>query len=102
MWAAAHCFQPPLRAPTQHTRKRCAGWTSFEYHDDVLQEAARRHPALTLRCVGGGRIKHDAARRTIHVYGFSQAYGRANHEAAVEILRAAYPAYSLTWSDDGY
>ncbi len=86
------------------------GWAS--YHDDIYQPsksavleaaAAVKADAVVVSCAGGGRIRHDAASQTILVYGYSQAYGRADHQIAVEALKAAYPGYSsITFSNDGY
>jgi hypothetical protein len=39
------------------------------------------------------------------IYGFSQAYGRADHSRTAELVRRAFPAYAadaVVWSNDGY
>ena len=56
------------------------------------------------KCLGGGRIKTDAKNKTIFVYGYSNAYGRYDHqhEKSVEMLKEVYPDYKITWSNDGY
>lgn len=79
------------------------GATEAEYHINVLELAKAKHPGVPMRCIGGGRIQHDAAAKTILVYGYSVQFGRANHERAVELLKAAFPDYaSITFSNDGY
>jgi hypothetical protein len=83
-------------------RVRAVGFAgpAYGYHDDIFQATVRAHPGLSLRCLGGGRIAHGAAH--IKVYGFSQAFGRANHEVTVDIIRRAYPTYAVEWSNEGY
>lgn len=39
-------------------------------YDKTLEEV--QSLGLDSECVGGGRIKHDAAAKKIHVYGYSQ------------------------------
>ncbi|XP_065171107.1 14 kDa phosphohistidine phosphatase-like isoform X2 [Atheta coriaria] len=51
---------------------------------------------------GGGRIQHDPDVKMIKVYGYSQGYGKADHELTVEILKKKYPGYDISWSDEGY
>ncbi|KHJ80740.1 Janus/Ocnus family protein [Oesophagostomum dentatum] len=51
------------------------GYAKCEYHDDILkvaQEAAGS--GCKLKCVGGGKIKHDDKRKDILVYGTSQVW----------------------------
>ncbi len=92
------------------------GWAS--YHDDVYQpsktavlEAAAAGSAsgsgkatdIVISCAGGGRIRHESDKKEILVYGYSQGYGRADHQIAVDALKLAYPHYtSITFSNDGY
>lgn len=56
------------------------------------------------KCLGGGRIKTDLKNKTIHVYGYSNAYGRYEnqHEKSVEMLKEVYPDYKITCSNEGY
>ncbi len=78
---------------------RGAKWA--EYHDDIFQsekssivDAASRKAGLVVSCVGGGRILHDVVKKQIEVYGYSVGYGKADHAAAVGLLREAYPSYA--------
>ncbi|KAK9692973.1 Janus/Ocnus family (Ocnus) [Popillia japonica] len=54
------------------------------------------------KVLGGGRIAHDAAAKAIKVYGYSQGYGKADHQVAVALIKKFYPNYAITWSDEGY
>ncbi|KAH1005442.1 hypothetical protein HUJ04_006431 [Dendroctonus ponderosae] len=54
------------------------------------------------KVLGGGRIKHDPGAKTINVYGYSQGFGKADHELSVDIIKTQYPSYQITWSDEGY
>jgi phosphohistidine phosphatase len=79
------------------------GYLKKTYHADVMDEAISRAGAgASAECLGGGRIEHDAAKKTLLVYGYSQAYGRGDHAAAVEMLRGKFPSYEITWTNDGY
>mmetsp|Transcript_59834 Transcript_59834/g.129721 ORF Transcript_59834/g.129721 Transcript_59834/m.129721 type:complete len:123 (+) Transcript_59834:294-662(+) len=90
---------------TLRARKLVRGYNGCEFHADVLSLATTRlvDPNITLNCVGGGRINHDAEHKKIHIYGYSQGFGRADHASATELCREAFGAdYTLTWSDQGY
>lgn len=82
------------------------GYKWAEYHADIfddfeLKEA--RNAGVQYECVGGGRILHEPAKKEILVYGYSQGFGRANHEISVDLLKVRYPDYSsITFSNDGY
>ena len=56
------------------------------------------------KCLGGGRIKTEPEKKTIFVYGFSNAYGRYEnqHEKSVEMLKEVFPDYKITCSNEGY
>ncbi|EKX49252.1 hypothetical protein GUITHDRAFT_104780 [Guillardia theta CCMP2712] len=68
------------------------GYAWAEYHDDIYQDVhakLKQSGKITeSECVGGGRIQHDASSKHLKVYGYSQAYGRADHAKSVELLRA--------------
>jgi phosphohistidine phosphatase len=53
-------------------------------------------------CPGGGRILHESDKKQILVYGYSQGFGRADHQKAVEILKKTFNDYKITFSNDGY
>ena len=90
----------PGRAPVTVVR----GYLKKTYHVDVMDEAlARAGAGASAECLGGGRIEHDAAKKTLFVYGYSQAFGRGDHAQAVELLRGKFPDYAeIKWSNDGY
>lgn len=57
---------------------------------------------LKCDCVGGGRIEHSPAKKTIHIYGYSTGYGQADHKISVELVKKEYPEHTVTWSNEGY
>ncbi|CAH1402064.1 unnamed protein product [Nezara viridula] len=71
---------------------------------DIYDETVQKLNALKLdsECIGGGRIQHDPLEKKIKVYGYSQGFGKADHEVSVEILKEVYGDYDITWSDEGY
>jgi Janus/Ocnus family (Ocnus) len=52
--------------------------------------------------LGGGRISHDPAAATVHVFGYSSAFGPAPHEVAAALLRRWMPLHTVTTSYEGY
>ncbi|KAJ9587003.1 hypothetical protein L9F63_019400 [Diploptera punctata] len=80
------------------------GFSWGAFHGDIYDKTLEQVQALGLdsECVGGGRIKHEAANKKILVYGYSQGFGKADHEVTVGLLKKKYPDYNVSWSDDGY
>ena len=79
------------------------GYNGCEYHADVLERSEPRLSAAGLSevdCVGGGRIKRDE--KSVFVYGYSQAFGRANHAQTAELVKARFPQLEVSWSNEGY
>uniref|UniRef100_A0A5S6QJJ3 Janus/Ocnus family protein n=1 Tax=Trichuris muris TaxID=70415 RepID=A0A5S6QJJ3_TRIMR len=74
------------------------GFRNCEYHDDILDEIKPEllEKKLSFKCNGGGRIHHDSLQKKIEVYGYSQAYGKADHELTVEQLRECFPGYNIS------
>ena len=55
--------------------------------------------------LGGGRIKHDSARKHILIYGFSYGFpweGEPRHDISQKLVKEAYPGYEVETSDEGY
>ena len=82
-----------------------------EFHKGVKQETERalqrdpRTAGLAVSCPGGGRIRHEPEQARTFVYGYSNAYGRGDHELACELIRRAFPAFpaeNVSFSNDGY
>ncbi|KAL6264796.1 hypothetical protein P5V15_004893 [Pogonomyrmex californicus] len=69
---------------------------------DEVDEQIKKHAGLQANCVGGGRIEHDPDEKTIKVYGYSQGFGKADHDVSVELLKKKYPTYNITCSNEGY
>jgi phosphohistidine phosphatase len=84
------------------------GYTFAEYHADIYQKAKLEVASDGVECevAGGGRIKHQppsaGSTGSILVYGYSIAYGKADHEISVECLKRTFPNYSISFSDEGY
>lgn len=80
------------------------GSSEAEYHADVYERYSPSIEALGFdtRPLGGGRIAHNPEQKTLKVYGYSVAYGKADHTVTEKILRIKYPDYHITTSDEGY
>ncbi|RUS83710.1 hypothetical protein EGW08_008558 [Elysia chlorotica] len=78
------------------------GTAQAEYHADIYDhlDSSLEDIGLTCECLGGGRIDHNAAAKSIEVYGLSQGYGKADHTIAVRLLREKYPDYTTISSSD--
>ncbi|XP_012288283.1 14 kDa phosphohistidine phosphatase-like [Orussus abietinus] len=73
-----------------------------DIYDEVGEQLKKFGSGLDTECLGGGRIDHDAAKKNIKVYGYSQGFGKADHRVSVGLLKKKYPDYEITWSDEGY
>ncbi|XP_063972625.1 14 kDa phosphohistidine phosphatase-like [Diachasmimorpha longicaudata] len=82
------------------------GYARCQWHADIYDEIGnelKKYGAgLDTECVGGGRINHSAEEKTIKVYGYSQGFGKADHQVSVGLLNKKYPDYDITCSDEGY
>ncbi|XP_023311894.1 14 kDa phosphohistidine phosphatase-like [Anoplophora glabripennis] len=87
------------------------GYAECPYHSDIndkvtgeLQQlkASKAIRDWRSKVLGGGRINHDAEAKDIKVYGYSQGYGKADHQLTVDILKKQYPDYNVGFSDEGY
>ncbi|KAK3911727.1 14 kDa phosphohistidine phosphatase [Frankliniella fusca] len=74
------------------------------YHADIYEETQEKIEKLGFEteCVGGGRIEHNPNEKKLKVYGYSQGYGRADHEITSDLIKKEYPDYNVSWSNDGY
>ncbi|KAL1454428.1 hypothetical protein WDU94_010686 [Cyamophila willieti] len=74
-----------------------------EFHSDIYDTFVATLPeTLDTECVGGGRIKHNPDEKKIHVYGYSQGFGKADHAITKQLLDEKYTDYTVDWSDEGY
>ncbi|XP_060064232.1 14 kDa phosphohistidine phosphatase-like [Ylistrum balloti] len=81
------------------------GSSKAAYHADIyeLLEPIIEEKGLDCECVGGGRIEHDASSKKIKIYGYSQAYGKADHTVTYLMLQRKYGSdYNVTFNNDGY
>lgn len=74
------------------------------FHADIYEATQEKIEKLGLEteCVGGGRIEHNPSEKKLKVYGYSQGYGRADHEVTTELLKKEFPDYNISWTNDGY
>ena len=47
-------------------------------------------------------MNYEESSRNLLIYGFSQAYGRANHAVTAGIVNKSYPLLAITTSNEGY
>ncbi|CAG9132433.1 unnamed protein product [Plutella xylostella] len=78
------------------------GYQRCNYHSDIFDEVQAKLDPLDCECLGGGRMSHDPENKKLHIYGYSQGYGKADHEITAKIVKDAFPAYTITISDEGY
>ncbi|XP_068626824.1 14 kDa phosphohistidine phosphatase-like [Battus philenor] len=78
------------------------GYAHCNYHSDILDEVQDKLKPLECEVLGGGRISHDADFKRIKIYGYSQGFGKADHEVTANIVKDVFPNYTITISDEGY
>ncbi len=80
------------------------GHVFAEYHDDILQHWRKRLraelPEATLEVCGGGRIARSGS--TIRIYGYSIAFGQADHAVSAAMIEKAFPSAEVSFSNEGY
>eukprot|EP00730_Choanoeca_flexa_P018582 TRINITY_DN9041_c0_g1_i1.p1 TRINITY_DN9041_c0_g1~~TRINITY_DN9041_c0_g1_i1.p1 ORF type:complete len:119 (+),score=10.56 TRINITY_DN9041_c0_g1_i1:134-490(+) len=89
---------------TNERKQIVRGYTFAKFHDDVYQHVKPGIEALGLATsvLGGGRIKHTPSQE-LFVYGYSVAFGQANHDTTVSLLKQAYPDIErIHFSNEGY
>lgn len=80
------------------------GFNRAEWHSDIYDEVSKSLQGLGLdtECLGGGRIEHRPSDKLIKIYGYSQGFGKANHEESKKIVKTKYGNYTIECSDEGY
>ena len=78
------------------------GYRRCEYHSDIYDEVQDKLHPLDCEPMGGGRISHDDETKCIQIYGYSQAYGKGDHEMAAKLIKEAYPNYKISITDQEY
>jgi len=84
------------------------GSENASYHKDAGRPLFEELRALSIpyEVLGGGRIEHSTNEATIKIYGFSYGFPWkdeiSRHNITAQILKAEYPGYKVTFSDDGY
>ncbi|XP_072157099.1 sex-regulated protein janus-A isoform X2 [Bemisia tabaci] len=74
------------------------------YHADIFEMFLEGAHKLKLDCdvLGGGRINHDPENKKLKIYGYSQGFGKADHNVTASVLKKVYPDYTFECSDEGY
>lgn len=74
------------------------------YHVDVATPVVHALSAAGLKSnvTGGGRITRDDEDKSVHIYGFSYGFGKADHARTSALCKQAFPDYAVSWSDEGY
>ena len=68
------------------------GGNDFDFHRDIFSDfvykelSTDQDNSIQASCRGGGRVQFGE-KGLVKVYGFSYAYGMADHEVAAEIIR---------------
>ncbi|CRL02047.1 CLUMA_CG015144, isoform A [Clunio marinus] len=90
---------------SEHFKLIVRGFERASWHTDIYDEVSSALEALGLEteCLGGGRIAHNPSTKPeIKVYGYSQGFGKADHEQTRKLLLTKYHEYSIECSDEGY
>ncbi|TNV78825.1 hypothetical protein FGO68_gene5571 [Halteria grandinella] len=80
------------------------GSPKCKYHMNILEDFIAKElrgdkVQYDARCThGGGRVRVNTP--SIQVYGFSQAFGRANHRVAAEIIKKVYPQFEVSYEQN--
>ncbi|XP_010350442.1 14 kDa phosphohistidine phosphatase [Saimiri boliviensis] len=95
---------PRSGAPAAESKEIVRGYKWAEYHADIYDKVSgdMQKQGCDCECLGGGRISHQSQDKKIHVYGYSMAYGPAQHSISTEKIKVKYPDYEVTWANDGY
>lgn len=80
------------------------GFSRHEYHADIFDEICPKIEKnnLDCECVGGGRILFENSKKNIQVFGYSQAYGQAEHSITAAMVGKKFPDFTVKWSNEGY
>ena len=86
------------------------GYNDCEYHADILQKFCTSelgiHDELrdnwVAECPGGGRLNVNEEEKSIQIYGYSQGFGRCDHQVTEALIKEAMPDHSTSWSNEGY
>ena len=83
------------------------GSARFDYHNEVFKHAEAlceyvggSGGGVSMEALGGGRIERTSS--TMRIYGFSYAFGQADHRVSAVVLRRVFPLHDMSVSFDGY
>lgn len=97
-------YGPVASDGTEPSKLIVRGFNRAEWHNDIYEEVSASIAGIGLdtECLGGGRIEHRPADKFIKIYGYSQGFGKANHEESRKIVKTHYSDYEIEISDEGY
>lgn len=88
------------------------GYDWAEYHgiliiywiDEIFEKVYMSLEPLGIdcECIGGGRIEHNPNKKEIKIYGYSKAYGKADHNITKQLLENEYYDYNIEITDKPY
>lgn len=97
-------YGPVAADGTEPSKLIVRGYNRAEWHNDIYEEVSGSVAGLGLEteCLGGGRIEHQPTQKFIKIYGYSQGFGKADHEESRRIVKTQYADYKIEISDEGY
>ncbi|KAI7684943.1 14 kDa phosphohistidine phosphatase [Sarcoptes scabiei] len=69
------------------------GFAWASYHADIFDLFESSKSPIKYECVGGGRIEVEPHNKKIKIFGYSQGFGRADHEMSCDLVRKKYKDY---------
>jgi phosphohistidine phosphatase len=83
------------------------GSKKYKYHNNIYQAFKKQlnlHyiPINLCKVLGGGRILFKKKKKNILVYGYSNRFGRCDHNITVNILKKYYNNFNISFSNKGY
>ncbi|CAF1502381.1 unnamed protein product [Didymodactylos carnosus] len=71
---------------------------TVDYHDKLLNKLEQEAggPSQDLSILGGGKIQVDFEKKSINLFGQSEAYGAADHTRSKTILQETYPNFTIS------
>lgn len=67
-----------------------------DYHRDILAKLRCENGVVRAACLGGGQVRVDPMAKSIRTWDYSGDFGPPDYAKVDELVRAAYPDYSIT------
>ncbi|OAF71543.1 phosphohistidine phosphatase [Intoshia linei] len=69
------------------------------YHYEIFDDFDETNDKATNKCLGGGYLKGDNESNSLHIYGISIGYGKANHSVTSDLIKQYYSQYTIIIDD---